>query len=40
MRGLINPFCVFAYIANSMIARVDAAVCGTCAIISSLLCLN
>ena len=34
MRGLIIAFCAFfAYIANSMIARVDAAVYGVHAII-------
>ena len=33
MRGLIIAFCVFAYIVNSMIACIDAAVYGACAII-------
>ena len=30
MRGLMIAFCVFAYIANSMIGRMDAALCMVC----------
>ena len=40
MRGLMIAFCVFAYIVNSMIARVDAAAYGVLLLDLYIACSN